>query len=672
MGKALRLLIIEDVEDHALLLVRELEKGGMRITFQRVETVDELKGALDAGPWDAIISDFNLPGFDGVDALRIVQEKGEDAPFLLVSGAIGEEKAAEVMRAGAHDYIRKGNYARLIPTLERELRDAKVRRERRQTADELSRYREHLEELVHERTEELVKVNAALKAEKLDRERALLQLEAVLDNIQEGVVISDLDGRLVAMNKEALELHQYASAAPVGQHVTELRETFEVMGLDGEPLAFEAWPLPRVLRGERFSGAELQIRRKDTGAVWIGSYSGTPVCNKDGETCLAVITVRDITEKKRKDEALRKSEAKFVKIFNYTPSLVTISTLPEGKIVDVNETVLRTLGYQRDEVIGRTTADFGIWVDEAQRLAVLRLIEEEGAARNVEIRLKRKDGSILVGLFNAVLLRLEDEQFMLSFVKDITERKLAEEEIARLNAVLAARVSELEERNQELEAFNRMVSHDLRQPLNNISLAVQAIDMFCAVEADCRDAIDMAGNGVNRMNTLIDTLLAFSRSTHGDLHRELFDLTALAKSVVADLRASEPERQVEFNIAEGITADGDPKFLRAVLENLIGNAWKYTGKTENAAISFGVTEVEGERTYFVQDNGPGFDMADAAKLFVPFQRLSDSDEFKGSGIGLATVDRIVKRHGGRVWASSAPGKGATFLFTLDAGEHQKV
>ena len=166
------------------------------------------------------------------------------------------------------------------------------------------------------------------------------------------------------------------------------------------------------------------------------------------------------------------------------------------------------------------------------------------------------------------------------------------------------------------------------------------------------------------MNRLIDTLLRFSCVTRVEIRRVTIDLSTMSKDVATELELAEPERRVTFRIAEGIKADGDAGLLRVVLDNLIGNAWKYTGMREGAVIEFGVTEVDGKPACFVRDNGPGFDMAFADKLFIPFQRLPGT-EVEGHGIGLATVERIVRRHGGRVWAEGEPGKGATFYFTLE-------
>jgi PAS domain S-box-containing protein len=374
-----------------------------------------------------------------------------------------------------------------------------------------------------------------------EREQLLVQLDAVLSSINEGVVISDLEGNILTMNPSALAIHDYESADQIRRQLHQYQDTFELSDLDGRPVAFEQWPLSRVLRGEQFTDYEVRLRRKDTGKSLICSYSGTPVQTKSGDTILSVITVRDITE-----------------------------------------------------------------------------------------------------------------------------RKLAEEEIERLNTDLAARAADLEDANRELETFNYTVAHDLRKPLTAINGYCQLIRELCGdnLTEACKDYLREAYDGTWRMNRLIDALLSFSRVGHVEPRREIVDLSAIAHEVAAVLQLSEPERRVTFIIADVVSADGDAALLRVVLDNLLGNAWKYTGMREEAAIEFGVTEVKGDPAYFVRDNGAGFDKEDAAKLFIPFQRLHGSEQFKGFGIGLATVERIIRRHGGRVWAEGAPGNGATFYFTL--------
>jgi PAS domain S-box-containing protein len=247
---------------------------------------------------------------------------------------------------------------------------------------------------------------------------------------------------------------------------------------------------------------------------------------------------------------------------------------------------------------------------------------------------------------------------------DITERKRAEAALEILHAKLATHAVELESANIELEAFNCMVAHDLRNPLNTISGYSQVVQQLCGniLDVDCKKYIREIYEATERMDRLIDTLLKFSRTIRVEMRHVTVDLSGMAQEVAASLERTEPERRVTFRIAEGIKVNGDTDLLYIVLDNLIGNAWKYSSNREGTVIEFGVKEIEGKPVCFVRDNGPGFDMADAEKLFLPFKRLPGTAEFSGHGIGLATVERIIRRHGGRVWAEGEPGKGATFYF----------
>jgi signal transduction histidine kinase len=235
----------------------------------------------------------------------------------------------------------------------------------------------------------------------------------------------------------------------------------------------------------------------------------------------------------------------------------------------------------------------------------------------------------------------------------------ARDELNDLNA-------RLEAANHELEAFNYTVSHDLRAPLTGIVGFSEVLLDMCGdrLDEECTEYMRHILGSARRMDQLINTLLEFSRLTRAEMNCEAVDLSRLARTIAVELKMKEPGRRVHFTIAEGITVNGDARLLRAVMENLLGNAWKYTGKREEAQIEFGTTEGTGTPVYFVRDNGAGFDEAFADKLFVPFQRLHDQEEFQGHGIGLATVQRIIQRHGGRIWAEGEPGRGATFSFTL--------
>jgi DNA-binding response OmpR family regulator len=282
---------------------------------------------------------------------------------------------------------------------------------------------------------------------------------------------------------------------------------------------------------------------------------------------------------------------------------------------------------------------------------------------------KSSDFTVLKARLRAQLRRKQSEDELRLIREELLRKDLdaaqarADREIAQARAVL---VDELEAKNRESEAFSYAVSHDLRAPL-------RAIDGFSdALISQYRDLLDDKGKhylrriheGSLRMGQLIEDLLDLSRITRRALSRERVNLSDLALEIASELRAEHPQRQVEFAIAPDLAAVGDRHLLRIALQNLAANAWKFTGKCQCARIEFGVRQQDGERVYFVRDNGVGFDMAYADKLFTPFQRLHGAQEFPGTGIGLATVQRIVIRHGGRVWAEAAVGKGATFSFTL--------
>ncbi len=261
-------------------------------------------------------------------------------------------------------------------------------------------------------------------------------------------------------------------------------------------------------------------------------------------------------------------------------------------------------------------------------------------------------------------------QLLSPFEMSLRGYRAANQELKRLNGVLRHQKEELELVNRELESFSYTVSHDLMAPLRSISGFSQALLEGCAdkLEGRYHKYLTYVHDAAREMNGLIQGLLDLSRVTRHELERAPVELAALAEKIADRLRETEPQRAVEFVIEPGLAAEGDPRLLTTLLENLLGNAWKYSAGRSPARIELGSLRRNDERVFFVRDNGAGFDMALSEHLFAPFQRLHAAKEFEGSGIGLATVQRIVHRHGGKVWAEAAVDRGATFYFTLGGGQ----
>jgi len=364
-------------------------------------------------------------------------------------------------------------------------------------------------------------------------------------------------------------------------------------------------------------------------------------------------------------EELNKTKAMYEGLFEFAPDAIVVVNR-EGRIVQVNKRTESLFGYSREELL-HSGPD--ILVPERFRekhKEHRRMFMAEPHVRplgtGLELYGRKKDGSEFpVDISLGVLQpdRAETDVVVLAVVRDITERREAERKLLESKA-------ELERSNKELEQFAYSVSHDLRAPLQHI------IGFAGMLREDYAEKLDEKGGhyinrlrtGAEKMQQIINALLKLARFSRSDILRSKVYLTAFAKADAAELIRSHPNRRVEFVIAEEVTADGDPVLLRIVIQNLMENAFKFTGKRAIAKIEFGVKQLNEEGVYFVKDDGEGFNMEHATRLFTPFQRLHTADEFPGLGIGLATAQRIVHHHGGRIWAESVANKGAAFYFTL--------
>ena len=373
----------------------------------------------------------------------------------------------------------------------------------------------------------------------------------------------------------------------------------------------------------------------------------------------------------RAEGELHRSMVRFRDLVESAPDAVLIVD-GEGTVVLVNGQAERVFDYSRDEILGRPIEMLVPDARMEEHRALRRDYVAEPHARPMgsgqDIRGRRRDGSevpLEVSLSPNPGGRPGE---VIAIARDVTAQRAVEREVRELNADLVLQTRQLAALNQELESFNYSVSHDLRAPLRAISGFSQAL------LEDHADALDVTGQqylyrvrrATRRMGELIENLLRLSRVQRADLTLIEIDLSTMAHEVVRELREVEPERTADVEIEEGLRAIGDPRLVRVVLANLLDNAWKFSQGRDTARIEFGRAEVDGEEAFYVRDDGIGFDMDQVDRLFVPFQRLHATSEHAGSGIGLATVARIVHRHQGRVWAQSTPGMGATLWFTLPA------
>lgn len=487
-----------------------------------------------------------------------------------------------------------------------------------------------------------------------------LTYKGVFDAASDAILVLDRQSLVITdVNRSGCEQYGYRREEMLGKKLADLLAEPEK---SSSSLAWESGRIP------------LQHHRTKNGTVFPVEIVASSFSRKGKEYLVGI--VRDISDRKRSEQALRQSEERFRALYEDNPSMYFIVD-GEGTVLSVNRYGAEHLGYGVNELVGKSVLD--VFHNDDKAVVAERLqdcFRQHDTVAEWELRQLHKNGSLIWVREYVRGVRAGDGQAAALIVcDDITERKKAEQKIQQLNAELESRVAErtrqLQVANRELEAFSYSVSHDLRAPLRAISGFSEAL------LADYSDRLDEQGlhylTRINvasqRMGHLIDALLSLSRIMKKELHLSAINLSELAQQVMAELSNANPKRQVEFVVKLGLKASADPGLIRIVLENLIGNAWKYTAKREQARIEFGSIALPGDgsqQAFFVRDNGVGFDMAYAGQLFRVFQRLHSKKEFEGEGIGLTTVFRIVQRHGGKVWAEGAVNEGACFYFTTSA------
>ena len=372
--------------------------------------------------------------------------------------------------------------------------------------------------------------------------------------------------------------------------------------------------------------------------------------------------------------SLKESEERYRALFERAPEAILVIGLDDeeaGKVVAANQAAADQHGYTVEEICGMRIFDLN---DPETNVFASQMIQEiaGGAWVTRELWHVRKDGSRFPIEIHAGLFRIKGRNYILGFDRDITSRKLAEEsdrmnleQINSLNTELGRQTVDLELANRELETFNYSVSHDMRGPLTRISGYCQLLlEDDSGVDSQTRTYVTRIYESSSWLNEMIDAMLGLAQLSRAEFSPGPVNLTAICQEHIDNLIQADPGRAVEVVLAPGVTVLADESLMKILMTNLLNNAWKYSSRTDRARIEFGVMTEGAVPVYFVRDNGTGFDMKYADKLFRVFSRLHDPTQFSGSGIGLATVQRIIMRHGGRIWAEGEVGHGATFYFTL--------
>jgi len=489
-----------------------------------------------------------------------------------------------------------------------------------------------------------------------------LLLATAIEQAAETVVITDRDATIQYVNPAFTRTTGYSRSEALGRNPRVLKS-----GQHDAKFYQELWAT--LTAGKLWHG-EFANRRKD-GTLYIEEATVAPVRDASGEIINYIAIKYDITERKQAENALAESELRYRQLFERSESALAVHEMlldAQGnpcdyRFLDVNPAFERMTGLSRSQIVGRSALEVlpeleKYWIKLYGRVAATG---EPATFENYTRTLGR--------YYSGSAYSPRPNQFAVSFM-DVTERKRAEAAVQLLNIELEERVrsrtAALEAANRELEAFAHSVSHDLRAPLRGIdgwSLALLE-DYGERLDAQGRKYLDRVRSEAQRMGTLIDDLLHLSRVGRAELVPRVVNLSSLAETIVARLKEAHPDRSIEFIVAPHLKCTGDPRLLEVALTNLLDNAVKFTAPRTPGRVEVGKTECEGTPAFFVRDNGVGFDMAYAGMLFAPFQRLHKTSEFPGSGIGLATVQRVIHRHGGRIWAEAQVGTGATIYFTL--------
>ncbi|QJW92964.1 hybrid sensor histidine kinase/response regulator [Frigoriglobus tundricola] len=648
LRQSLRLLIVDDSPDDRAEIRRLVLRGADRpVAFTEVECGSAAVSAIrsaDTGPPDCVLLDYTLPDMNAVEVLTavIAADGLPPCPVVVVTGIAGSDMGRAVIRAGAQDYIGK---EWLTPHgLIRAVENAA---ERWAMAHELHK-----------------------------KEAALCESEAhfrlIFASAAVGIARLGLDGRFVEVNDAFARIHGFDRDEVPGMTVQQLTHP------DDRPADLAL--MRRLLDGELPTYTlEKRKFRKDGSVIWVNhavSLDRLP----GGMARHFISAVHDITDRKQAERKLFESNSRLEALMRALPVGVSFSEDATCERITGNPAVLAQFAVPPTENLSASAPDpvaFGRklrFLHAGQPLSDTELPLQRAVAENriippLELEVVMPDGRHWFAEASGAPIHDERGAVVagVAVTLDITDRKRAEHEIRALNADLEARVArrtaQLEEANRELESFSYSVSHDMRAPLRSIQGFSQILleEYATHLPPEAKDCLNEVCGNTKQMGRLIDDLLAFSRLGRAALEKSVVSADRLARQCIADLGR---DRSAEFRVADLPSCSADPALLKQVWLNLLSNALKYSRGRKQPVVEVGARAGERELVYFVKDNGVGFDMRYAHNLFGVFQRLHRQEDYEGTGVGLAIVQRVVHRHGGRVWAEAQPDQGATFYFSL--------
>ena len=630
------ILFLEDVQEDFVLVKRELNRSGLVFQAKRVESKAEFVRELQEHPPDLILSDHGLHEFDSFSALALARQKVPAVPVIILTGSLGEEMAVRALKSGATDYVLKHRLAELAPAVRHALLQVEAGTVGLGTGD--------------------------------DRYRRLVQ------SVQDyAIYLLDNEGRVNSWNEGAELIQGYSAEEAIGLHYSSFFTPADVR--KGKPAQILSTAAATGLCRDK--GWRL---RQDGSRFWADAVV-TALRDDAGQLIGFSKVVRDLSERRRIEDAAQESkdhlslavEAAGLGTWDYNP--VTGQAIWSARCKEA-------FGLPPDAQASSEQFLQRVHPEDRSRVeeVIHKAMDPNGTGRyENDYRVLWQDGTVrwIISKGKVFFREIDSTRQPVRFIGillDVTERRKSEQALAdqirRFNAELEQRVAQrtalLEIANKELEAFSYSVSHDLRAPLRHIDGFADLLRHSLGERLDPtnREYLHIITESTHQMGKLIDALLAFSRMGRTAMHRSKVNMKHLIDAARHDLRYDMEGRKIEWMIGVLPEVTGDPSLLRQVFLNLLSNALKYTRTRDLARIEIGATETEHEKIFFVRDNGIGFDMQYADKLFGVFQRLHGAAEFEGTGIGLANVRRIIQRHGGRTWAEAKPDRGATFYFSL--------